>query len=116
MSPATDAVARQAAIERAKEEAGLAESRAILLGVQTLCHLPPADLRLLIAAAEAGERAVAALALIQHIHAERETHLGRPRWSGIEKGCIGCIAAIGRGEWENSTASDFKHALAARKG
>lgn len=56
MSPATDAVARQAAIERAKEEAGLAESRAILLGVQTLCHLPPADLRLLIDAAEDAER------------------------------------------------------------
>lgn len=52
---------------------------------------PPADLVAL-------HQARAALQLILAIQRRREVHLGRSRYSGIERGCILCIAELGLGK------------------
>ena len=53
----------------------------------------------------------AALVLIAAIDQRRSPHLGPERWSGIEKGCSQCIAAVALGRTgDEATAADFDNA------
>lgn len=57
------------------------------------------------------EKYKAALDLIAALHAKKEPHLGRPRWSGIEEGCFVCIAETAQNKYETTTAETFRAAL-----